>query len=209
MAEAYSGWSTNYADYRMRGYVNAYVSKKDDDNVWITVDGNAYFDAACLYGIAGQVGHAATSDVSAQWSGDIDWACLSTHTNGAYGSATYGPFPRKGDAYNVYCWYKTFGKTVSGYGAWRWGGTEAGVNVTVPAIKYYTPHQPKNVSVSRVSDSSQKIAWEANYTGMNGHYPWTGVHVDRRTDDGAWINIKDVSWDITNWTDNSTEAGHK
>lgn len=209
MAEAYSGWSTNYADYRMRGYVNAYVSKKDDDNVWITVDGNAYFDAACLYGIAGQVGHAATSDVAAQWSGDIDWACLSTHTNGAYGSATYGPFPRKGDAYNVYCWYKTWGKTVSGYGAWRWGGTEAGVNVTVPAIEYYKPHQPKNVSVSRVSDSSQKIAWEANHTGMNGHYPWTGVHVDRRADDGAWVNIKDVSWDITNWTDNSTEAGHK
>ena len=209
MAEAYSSWSTNYADYRMRGYVNAYVSRSNATSVWITVEGHAYFDAACQYGIAGQVGHAAAGGVGAQWSGDINWACLSTHTSGAYGKVTYGPFPRKSKAYNVYCWYKTWGKAVNGYGGWRWGGTEAGVNVSVPAIAYYKPRPPKNPTVTRVSDESQKIEWAGDYTGMDGQYPWTGVHIDRREDDGGWVTIKDVSWSVTNYADNSTKPGHK
>lgn len=99
--------------------------------------------------------------------------------------------------------------TVSVTGGYQNGSSSAGVNVRVGSRTYYQPHPPRDCSLQRVSDTQQRIAWSPDYTGMDGGYPWAGVYVDRRADDGSWVNIADVSWDVTNYTDNSTNAGHK
>ncbi len=102
-----------------------------------------------------------------------------------------------------------YGKTYNNYYGSAGGDAWATVYASIPQRGYSQPHPPKNCKLQRVSDTCQKITWDHDYTGMDGAYPWAGVYVDRRTDDGSWVNIADVSWDIENYTDNSTEAGHK
>jgi hypothetical protein len=88
------------------------------------------------------------------------------------------------------------------------GTGSAGVNVWIPSRSYSVPKPPKNPSAARVSDASQKISWEPDYTGMDGAYPWAKVYVDRKTDGGAWVEIGSSTWDVTAFTDGSTSAGH-
>lgn len=102
-----------------------------------------------------------------------------------------------------------YGKTYNNYYGSAGGDAWATEYAWIPQRGYSQPHPPKNPKLARVSDTSHKIAWDVDYTGMDGAYPWAGVYVDRRTDDGPWVNIADVSWDVTNYTDNSTTAGHK
>ena len=102
-----------------------------------------------------------------------------------------------------------YGKTYNNYYGSAGGDAWATEYAWIPQRGYSQPHPPKNPKLARVSDTSHKITWDVDYTGMDGAYPWAGVYVDRRTDDGSWVNIADVSWDVTNYTDNSTTAGHK
>ena len=62
------------------------------------------------------------------------------------------------------------------------GYSAAEAHVTVPAISYRQPHPPSSPAVTRVSDARADLTWQANYTGMNDLYPWTGIYVDRLTD---------------------------
>ena len=118
-------------------------------------------------------------------------------------AATLAPLnvdvPRNGSSWNCSVQVRAYGKTVNGYGS-------AGGDVWATA---YMGIPPRNCSFSRVSDNQQKLAWQGDYTGMDGAKPWSGVYVDRRTDDGNWVNIADLSWDVINYTDNSTSANHK
>lgn len=88
------------------------------------------------------------------------------------------------------------------------GTGSAGVHVWIPSRSYSVPHPPKSPSASRVDDGRQRVAWTADYTGMDGAYPWTKVLVDRRTDGGAWVEIGSSTWDVTEFTDGSTSADH-
>lgn len=117
--------------------------------------------------------------------------------------------PRGADGWNCPVQVHAYGKTYNNYYGSAGGDAWATVYAWVPQRGYSQPHPPKNCRLHRVSDTSQKIAWDVDYTGMDGAYPWAGVYVDRRVDDGSWVNIADVSWDVTNYTDNSTTAGHK
>lgn len=116
--------------------------------------------------------------------------------------------PRGAEKWNCPAKIHCYGKTVSGYGS-AGGDTWATVYATVPQRGYSEPNPPKSCTLTKASDTCHKLAWEGDYTGMDGARPWAGVYVDRRTDDGAWVCIKDVSWDVTNYSDNSTVAGHK
>lgn len=102
-----------------------------------------------------------------------------------------------------------YGKTYNNYYGSAGGDAWATEYAWIPQRGYSQPHPPRNPKLARVSDTSHKITWDVDYTGMDGAYPWAGVYVDRRTDDGSWVNIADVSWDVTNYTDNSTKPGHK
>ena len=82
-----------------------------------------------------------------------------------------------------------YGKTYNNYYGSAGGDAWATEYAWIPQRGYSQPHPPKNPKLARVSDTSHKIAWDVDYTGMDGAYPWAGVYVDRRTDDGSWVNI--------------------
>lgn len=81
--------------------------------------------------------------------------------------------------------------------------------ITIPQRGYSKPKPPKSFALEYSSDTSQKLTWQGDYTGMDGAYPWYSVHVDRRTDGGKWTTIANLGWSAVNYTDNSTEANHR
>lgn len=99
--------------------------------------------------------------------------------------------------------------TINVTGGYGNGTSTASVSVSVPHRQWYAPHAPGDFAVERVSDASQKLTWTGNYTSYEGGYPWTGVYVDRATDDGDFETIKTLNWDAVNYTDSTTETGHK
>lgn len=94
-------------------------------------------------------------------------------------------------------------------GSYTPGTSEAGVNVYVNPRVYRQPHQPKNFAAKRVSDAQMDLTWQGDYTGLNDYYPWTGIYVDRRVDDGEWSNIATLNWDAVNYSDRTTSPNHK
>lgn len=71
---------------------------------------------------------------------------------------------------------------------------------------YTTPSAPTSCSVERASDSSQRVSW-AN--GANASNTYQSVLVERQTDAGSWVQVASLSGAPTNYTDNSTSAGHR
>lgn len=94
-------------------------------------------------------------------------------------------------------------------GGFHNGTSTAYATVSVPARTYYKPHPPKSFAAKRTSDTQMDLTWQGDYTGMDGGYPWSGVYVDRRVDDGSWVNIANLSWDAINYSDRTTSANHK
>ena len=94
-------------------------------------------------------------------------------------------------------------------GGFHNGTSTAYATVSVPARTYYKPHPPKNFAAKRTSDTQMDLTWQGDYTGVDGGYPWSGVYVDRRVDDGSWVNIANLSWDAVNYSDRTTSANHK
>lgn len=94
-------------------------------------------------------------------------------------------------------------------GGFHNGTSTAYATVSVPARTYYKPHPPKSFAAKRTSDTQMDLTWQGDYTGMDGGYPWTGVYVDRRVDDGSWVNIANLSWSAVNYSDRTTSANHK
>lgn len=70
---------------------------------------------------------------------------------------------------------------------------------------YTTPTAPASVSVARVSDASQRVAWDL---GANASSCWQGVRVQRSVDGGAWSTVADLSGTPANYSDNATSADH-
>ena len=117
--------------------------------------------------------------------------------------------PRNGEDWDCAVQVHVYGKVYANYYGSAGGDAWATVYTKVPQRGYSQPNTPKDCKLERVSDTSQSITWKPDYTDMNGAYPWDGVYVDRRTDDGSWVNIADVSRDRENYSDTSTAAGHK
>lgn len=94
-------------------------------------------------------------------------------------------------------------------GGYNNGTSTASVSMTIPARPYSAPRPPKSLAVSRASDAQHDVSWTPDYDGSSGAQPWSGVYIDRRTDDGSWVNIATVSWSVANYSDKTTEASHK
>lgn len=108
-----------------------------------------------------------------------------------------------GDAYN-----HTFTGQINVTGGFGNGTSNASNTVTVPCRAYHTPHTPKNIRAERLSDTSAKISWDVDYTGMNGDYPWSTVTVGVvKNGSGKFTDVGTVSWDTTSHTYNGLEPG--
>ena len=136
-------------------------------------------------------------------------------TNASFG--TWGTKALQSWSFTVARPNGTAGRTISvsariwalyGPSSYASGATASG-SATVPARQYLKPNPPKSFAASRVSDVQMKLTWQGNYTGMEGDRPWTGIYVDRRTDDGDWQNIANLSRDAVNYLDNSTSSNRK
>ena len=108
-----------------------------------------------------------------------------------------------GDAYN-----HTFTGQINVTGGFGNGTSNASNTVTVPCRAYHTPHTPKNIRAERLSDTSAKVSWDVDYTGMNGDYPWSTVTVGVvKNGPGKFTDVGTVSWDTTSHTYNGLEPG--
>src|SRR5690606_22964946 len=80
-------------------------------------------------------------------------------------------------------------------------------NQTVSATGSATPIPPMplaGLSVARVSDTQHTVSW-TNPSGVG----LTEVIVQRRTDDGAWVQVGRPAGAPSSWVDTTTVAGHK
>lgn len=196
MAQAWGGWAGSYGRWCM--YIDAYISNETDEYADVRTDvywhSNAWgFDtsASGYVNVDGQTNSVATRALSP--SGTTSTRHFVSTTKRIYKNAS---------AQRIVC----FGSvTLTGY---QPGYSSAQTTVTVGSIAHYAPKAPKNFSLSRVSDSKQKMSWGADCTGLEGHYPWTGIYIDRQTDNGSWTTIATLSWSATSYTDSSTSAGH-
>lgn len=136
-------------------------------------------------------------------------------TNASFG--TWGTKALQSWSFTVARPNGTSGRTISvsariwalyGPSSYASGATASG-SAAIPARQYLKPNPPKSFAASRVSDAQMKLTWQGDYTGMDGDKPWSGIYVDRRTDDGDWQNVANLGWDAVNYTDNSTSANHK
>lgn len=63
----------------------------------------------------------------------------------------------------------------------------------------------ETVSATRVNDSRIDLSWASPGTGTR---PVQGVHIQRSTDGGAYVDVANLTGDVTAWSDAGVEAGH-
>lgn len=206
MAVAESSWSTIQNQRRVKVYLDE-VSQVSSTDTTVTyrLKGHIYSDYAASYGIGIRLGF--YGDGHGNSAPDATWV-LSTQSNGCY-ATRYVTLSRGSSATTATAYAEIVRCEVSGYGAWAGPVVEASTGVTVPHRTWYQPRPPKSFAASRSSDTRQLLTWAGDYTGMDGGYPWSGVYVERATDDGAFEQIATLSWSSTNYDDASTVAGHR
>ena len=120
-----------------------------------------------------------------------------------------------------YAWNSSGGQQY--IGSWAFNGTR-GTSYTIAAnisdiynghnpsvsgtltIPFLAPAAPTGASVSRISDTTQRLAWTRNHTAAA---PWIAVQVERQvnTTSAAWTRLtNDVPGADTTWDDTTTGA---
>lgn len=112
--------------------------------------------------------------------------------------------PKTGSDRDVRC-----GAGVRLAGGYHDGTSRAYCTVRISHRTWYQPRRPASFAAKRSSDTSQSLTWAGDYTGLDGGYPWSGVYVDRGRDGATPSNLATLGWAATNYSDNSTEAGHR
>lgn len=204
MAIAESGWSTIRNQRRVKVYLDeCEISSSTDTTVTYKITAHIYCDQASQYGVGLRL---CLQDEG--WYGtDATWV-VSSGSNGCY-ATHYSTVSRGSSEYSRTVYAQLLRIEVDGYGAWSGPYVEATSSVTVPRRTYYQPHRPASFAASRSSDTRQRLTWAGDYTGMDGGYPWSGVYVERATDEGPFEQIATLSWSATNYDDASTVAGHR
>jgi len=90
---------------------------------------------------------------------------------------------------------RTFSVSVSHF----FGTTGSTLTVTYPARYARTP---TDLVANRVSDAQVALSWTRNST-------YTSVVVQRRTDEGSWVQVAKPSGNAYAYTDTTTVAGHR
>lgn len=198
----YDSRSFSWGTGETRCRVSADVSTTSDDTCYISFSGavRSGNDSGSYHRISG---YGVTCTVKTSDGGSSSASSSYDYANWVAGTSGGVYVSRTGSdrTVTVTCSYSSYnGASNSG---------SVSVSVTVPHRVWYQPRPPKNVALARVSDTSQKLTWQGDYTGMDGGYPWSGIYVDRRTDGGSWGLIATLSWSAVNYTDTTTKAGHK
>ncbi len=198
----YDSRSYSWGTGETRCRVSADVSTTSDDTCYISFSGavRSGNDSGSYHRISG---YGVTCTVKTSDGGSSSASSSYDYANWVAGTSGGVYVSRTGSdrTVTVTCSYSSYN------GASNSGSVSVGV--TVPHRVWYQPRPPKNVALARVSDTSQKLTWQGDYTGLDGGYPWTGIYVDRRTDGGSWANVANLSWSAVNYTDTTTKAGHK
>lgn len=71
---------------------------------------------------------------------------------------------------------------------------------------YTTPSAPSGCSATRKSDTQASVTWNR---GANASVTWLNVLVERRTDEGGWVQVATLGGGASNFTDNGIEANHR
>lgn len=114
--------------------------------------------------------------------------------NYSYISGSYGSSPGN----------KTFTATLSG--AFNGVTPTNSLTSAIPARPIAAPDAPTNVSVARISDSSQKTTWTNNDSNAK---PWDTIGVQRSVDGGTYSTVGAPGGTATSYTDSSTDVNHR
>lgn len=103
-----------------------------------------------------------------------------------------------------------YGKGVSKSGnAYYTGGSGTTYSSTAsgsyyPSAPTWAPYAPSDLTVERVSDNKNTLAWENNIAAAR---PYASIKIERSTDGGAWSEIDSISA-ATSYNDTTTTADH-
>lgn len=186
-----------------RAGINAWVVSETDTTATIRVE--ALWQSVA-WGFDVSNGNMAFCDCDGQTSGEQSCGGVSADT-GETRTLTMRTqdfvVGKTGSDRDVYC---NAGFRMTAYQA---GRSDATCYVRISHRTWYQPHRPAGFSAARSSDTQQRLTWAGDYTGLDGAYPWTGVYVDRGVDGATPSNLATLGWSATNYSDNSTEAGHR
>lgn len=204
MASAYS--STVYigggSSRAYRAYVSASVSSQTDTTATISYSFSVEMRYAYQYGVA------ANCYVNGSWvnatSGYLtsnpgsSWAIVCS----ASGTTTVS---KKSSSFSCPVQCNAWGEEVNGYGS-AGGSTSASVSLTIPAITYYAPAPPIDVTNTRNTDTKNTITWTTPISTTTK--PVSSIKVERSVDGGSWSEIASVSGTTSSYSDAGTSADH-
>ena len=103
------------------------------------------------------------------------------------------------------------GRNVGCYGGFHLGGYQVGdsganCNVWIVGKPYPKPNTPNDFSASRVSDSQARLTWQNTAESVVSR---KNNLVERRVDEGGWVQIATLGASTTNYTDNGISANHR
>lgn len=202
----YSGWGWS-GNSGMRGEVVAWTEYADDSHFNIVVTGHTQCSEGCGAGwdMQSQVGfNGDNAGIGTTWCTEGHYFESVTNGWADYHKEVWGPFSCSAVGKAITVWYKCWAT-----GGWGGGQRDAFATLIAPQYRQRDPRPPKGLKVARKSDSSQQLTWAGDYTGYDGLYAWDRVYVERRCDNGSFVQLAKLNWDATNWTDNSTAAGHR
>lgn len=189
---------------RWRAGINAWVTSETDTTATIRVEA-VWQSVAWGYNVSNGVSAFCDcdgSDTPYVGTGGVYASTGETRTISMY--TRDFTVPKTGSDRDVRC-----GAGVRLAGGYHDGTSRAYCTVRISHRTWYQPRRPANFAAKRSSDTSQSLSWAGDYTGMDGGYPWSGVYVDRGVDGATPSNLATLGWAATNYSDNSTEAGHR
>lgn len=110
----------------------------------------------------------------------------------------------KSDEYGSSPGTKSFSASLSG--AFNGVTPSKSVSEKIPTRPTTAPAPPSGVSVARVSDTSQKVAWSNTSTAAR---PWGSTTIQRAVNGGAWTTVGSGGSTSTSYTDTGTSAGNR
>lgn len=198
------GWSGNNG---MRGEVVAWTEYADNSHFNIVVTGHTQCSEGCGagWGMQSQVGYnGSAAGLNTTWCTEGHYFESVTNGWADYHKEVWGPFDCSAAGKAITVWYKCWAT-----GGWGGGQRDAYATLIAPNYCQQTPYTPSGFKVVRKSDTSQALSWGSNYTDYAGLYARDYVYVERKYDNGPWVQMAKLGWQSLNWTDNSTVAGHR
>nr|DAM36536.1 MAG TPA: hypothetical protein [Caudoviricetes sp.] len=189
---------------RWRAGINAWVTSETDTTATIRVE-TVWQSVAWGYNVSNGVSafcDCGGSDTPYVGTGGVYASTGETRTISMY--TRDFTVPKTGSDRDVQC-----GAGVRLAGGYHDGTSRAYCTVRISHRTWYQPRRPASFAAKRSSDTSQSLTWAGDYTGLDGGYPWSGVYVDRGRDGATPSNLATLGWAATNYSDNSTEAGHR